>query len=100
MRYLIFCFMAVSLAAPAQTPEPNLRTTVSEVLLDVVVRDKKAHIIRDLRPEEIQVLENGIPQTIRLFEFLDGHSTRRPRWQRHLQSQTRLLPAHRSWRMT
>ena len=40
-----------------------------------MVRDKKAHIIRDLRPEEVQVLENGVPQTVRGFEFVDGHST-------------------------
>jgi len=78
MRYLIFCFMAISLLAPAQTPESSLRTTVSEVLLDVVVRDKKAHIIRDLRPEEVQVLENGVPQAIRHFEFFDGRSTGQP----------------------
>jgi VWFA-related protein len=60
---------------PAQVPEPTLSTTVSEVLLDVVVRDKKAHIIRDLRPAEVQVFEDGVPQKLRQFQFFDGHST-------------------------
>ena len=75
MRHLICFLLVLPLVLSAQTPEPNLRSTVSEVLLDVVVRDKKAHIIRDLRPEEVQVFENGVPQTIRHFEFFNGHST-------------------------
>ncbi len=65
----------VAATVPAQEPESSVRTTVSEVLLDVVVRDKKAHIIRDLRPEEVQVLEDGVPQKLRQFEFFDGHTT-------------------------
>jgi VWFA-related protein len=61
------------MAVPAQEPEPILRTTTSEVLLDFVVRDKHATVIRDLRPDEIQVFEDGIPQTVRHFEFRNGH---------------------------
>lgn len=65
----------VAASIPAQTTESSLHTDVSEVLLDVVVRDKKAHIIRDLRPEEVQVFEDGVPQKLRQFQFFDGHST-------------------------
>lgn len=75
MRHVICLLLVLPLMLSAQAPEPTLKTTVSEVLLDVVVRDKKAHIIRDLRPGEVQVFENGVPQTIRHFEFFDGHST-------------------------
>lgn len=75
MRYLVCLPVALSLAvfaqAPEQTPEPSWRTTVTEVLLDVVVRDKTAHIIRDLRPEEVQVFEDGVPQKLRHFEFFE-----------------------------
>ncbi len=78
MRHAICLLLVLPLMLSAQAPEPSLQTTVSEVLLDVVVRDKKAHIIRDLRPEEVQVFENGVPQTIRHFEFFDGHSTPMP----------------------
>ena len=52
--------------------QPILKTTTSEVMFDLVVRDKKARIVRDLKPAEIQVFEDGVPQTIRHFEFLDG----------------------------
>ena len=75
MRYIIWLLIAVPLILSAQTSEPILRSTVSEVLLDVVVRDKKAHIIRDLRPEEVQIFENGVQQKVRHFEFFSGHST-------------------------
>jgi VWFA-related protein len=60
--------------APSPAPEPTIRTTTSEVLLDVVVRDKHEHIIRDLKPGDIQVLENGVPQSLRNFEFVDGRT--------------------------
>jgi len=74
MRRLLFVLLSLSLIAPAQEPEPILRTTTSEVLLDFVARDKHANIIRDLRPDEIRVFEDGVPQTLHHFVFLNGQS--------------------------
>ena len=73
MRYCLCLFLAVPLVVPAQAPEPSFRTTTSEVLLDVVVRDKHGKIVRDLKPEEVQVFEDGAPQRVRHFEFFNGH---------------------------
>ena len=71
-------FPAILFALPvvilAQAPTPIIRTTTTEVQLDLVVRDKKARVVRDLKPEEIQVLEDGVPQELRHFEFYDGKS--------------------------
>lgn len=78
MRYLICLLLALPLVVPAQAPEPSLRTTTSEVLLDFVVRDKGGRVIRNLRSDEIQVFEEGIPQKMRHFEFLDGRSAEPP----------------------
>src|SRR3569833_2828838 len=75
MRTAVLLLLILPLALPAQAPEPSLRTTTSEVLLDFVVRDKSERIIRDLRPEELQVLEDGVPQAVRHFEFVHGNST-------------------------
>ena len=72
MRLPICLAMMFPLVLPAQAPGPVVRATVSEVLLDFVVRDKKAHVVRDLRPEEIQVLEDGVPQKLRHFQFVEG----------------------------
>lgn len=46
----------------------TLRTTSSLVLLDVVVTDRKGSIVRDLRREDFQVMEDGAPQKITAFE--------------------------------
>ena len=36
------------------------RTGTTAVLLDIVVRDKKGRPVRDLRQDEITVLEDGV----------------------------------------
>ncbi|MFZ0303042.1 MAG: VWA domain-containing protein [Terracidiphilus sp.] len=81
MHKTLCLLIALPLAVPAaisQTPEPTIRTTTSEVLLDFVVRDKNSKIIHDLRPDEIQVFEDGAPQKLRHFEFVDGHENAQP----------------------
>jgi VWFA-related protein len=52
----------------------TVHTTASEVLLDFVVRDKNSKIIRDLRPEEVEIFEDGARQSLRHFEFYDGRA--------------------------
>src|SRR6185503_3961541 len=68
----------LSLVSPgrAQDPPPDLRAQVFRaetevVVLDLVVRDKKGHTVRDLRPEEVQVFEDGVRQEPSGFRFLD-----------------------------
>jgi VWFA-related protein len=51
---------------------PIIHTTTREVLLDVVVRDKHHHPITDLKPEEITVYEDGVPQKITVFRSVQG----------------------------
>jgi len=74
MRNLLCLLIALPLAMPAQAPEASIKTTTSEVLLDFVARDKSAHVIHDLRPDEVQILEDGVPQTVKHFEFYDGRN--------------------------
>jgi VWFA-related protein len=74
MRNLLCLLIALPLAVPAQAPESTIKTTTSEVLLDFVARDKSAHVIHDLRPDEVQILEDGVPQTVKHFEFYDGRN--------------------------
>jgi VWFA-related protein len=66
----VFCILLV-VGVGAQGPAVRRDTT--EVLVDMVARDKHSRIVRDLKPEEIQILEDGVPQTIRHFEFFVGH---------------------------
>lgn len=73
MRRIICGVLLSLIAVCAEAQAPSVRTGTTEVLVDMVVRDKKAKIVRDLKPEEIQVLEDGVPQTIRHFELFEGH---------------------------
>jgi VWFA-related protein len=93
MRKLLCVLFALPLVAPAQEPQPTLRTTTSEVLLDFVVRDKHGEVIRNLRPNEIQVLENRVPQSIRHFEFVGGKLTAEPLAPQPLAPETKTVAA-------
>jgi VWFA-related protein len=61
-------------AAPAQQtpPTPTFRVSVDLVTNDIVVRDEKGNFIPDLKPEEIQVFEDGVPQEIASMTVVTG----------------------------
>ncbi len=62
--------------APArqETNNQSIRIGSNEVLLDVVVRDKRGRPVRDLRPEEIEVYEDNARQTLASFRLLEANS--------------------------
>jgi len=52
---------------PAQRAIGSANTNVTAVLVDVVVRDKHGAPVRDLQPSDMEILEDGTPQTIGSF---------------------------------
>lgn len=59
-------------AAPQQPPQDSqavIRTGVAEVLLEVVVRDRRGRLVRNLKPEDLEIYENGVKQDIRAFRL-------------------------------
>ncbi|HKR85713.1 MAG TPA: VWA domain-containing protein, partial [Terriglobales bacterium] len=62
------------LAQESTTPAPSntIQSKTEEVLLDVVVRDKKGHPVSDLKAEDFQVLDNGAPRKISSFRLVQG----------------------------
>ena len=66
----VFAQQPATPAAPAQAS--TVKTTAEEVLLDVIVRDKKGKPITDLKPDELTVLDNGVPQTLSGFRLVRG----------------------------
>ncbi|MGA2273905.1 MAG: VWA domain-containing protein [Bryobacteraceae bacterium] len=69
---LLVCAGLAYLPLAAQEANvPVIRSTTREVLLDAVVRDKKERPIRNLKPEEVRVLEDGVPQKLQTFRFTD-----------------------------
>jgi VWFA-related protein len=63
--------VCLRLAAQDAANLPVIRSNTREVLLDAVVRDKKERLIRNLKPEEVRVLEDGVPQKLQTFRFTD-----------------------------
>lgn len=55
-----------SLPVAAQTAPAD-----AEVRLDLVVRDKKGAPVRDLRPEEVEVIEAGVKRTPRTMTLVE-----------------------------
>ena len=81
----ILLFGAVTLffftTAPAQTPAPTpppgdetdvVKITTTLIQVDVTVTDKKGNIVTDIKPEEIEIYENGEKQTITNFSFVSN----------------------------
>jgi len=52
----------------------TIRSTAQEVLLDLVFRDKKGRTVRDVRPEEVHILEDGVEQNLASFRLIEGHT--------------------------
>jgi VWFA-related protein len=48
----------------SQEPAPLVRTSANEVVVDVVVRDKRGRLVRGLKAQDFAVSEDGAPQTI------------------------------------
>jgi VWFA-related protein len=83
---LLLCFLSLALnalgAAFAQTPAPGqlatpakdvvIRAGSNEVMLDVVVRDKKGQRVVNLEPGDLQILDNGVERKITSFKLIQG----------------------------
>src|ERR1022692_3432757 len=82
MRNLITILLVSVTLCFAQQPAPQnpppvdsqstIRSTSQEVLLDVVVRDKKGRQVKDLTAKDLVITDDGEHQTIRSFRFING----------------------------
>ncbi len=75
---LLLCVAGVAASAAPfgriqgkQGPQPVFRSGADLVRFDVRVMDGDGHPLRDLRPDEIQIVEDGAPRPIVLFQHVD-----------------------------
>jgi len=54
---------------PPQQPQYRMQVTSELVLVNVVVRDKKGNLVRDLKKDDFTLLEDGKRQAISTFDF-------------------------------
>lgn len=59
----------------SQRSQATFDTQSTVVLLDVVVRDRKGRPVRDLRPEELQVFEDGQRRELTSFRLVEGQAS-------------------------
>lgn len=67
-----FC---IAQAVPNPTPTPDddvVKISTNLIQIDVTVTDKKGKVITDLKPEEIEIYENGDRQKITNFSFVSS----------------------------
>jgi VWFA-related protein len=63
--------------SPARAEEPpTFAAGTAAVLLDVVIRDKKGRPVTDIRPEEVEVIEDGLPQKVDSFRWVETEPVR------------------------
>lgn len=72
MRRAFLLFLGFALAAtfrpgPAAGQQPTFRSRTDLVGLGVTVTDRRGNFITDLQPEDVEVLEDGVPQQLQLF---------------------------------
>ncbi len=79
MKLLIslFALVLIALSAGAQPADTQagaaaIQTTVDEVVLDFIVRDKKGKPIADIKPGDVTITDNGAKQEITSFRLVSG----------------------------
>src|SRR5258706_5940807 len=86
MDRAVFALTAVGLSClSAQAPArqkpgdgPTIRSSAEEVLLDIVVRDKKGRLVRDLEQNEIEISDDGAPQKLKSFRLVGSGEAKDP----------------------
>jgi len=64
-----FPCLVLAQEAPEPQQAPAIRRTTELVLVNVVARDKRGNLVRDLKREDFTVLEDGQKQQISSFDF-------------------------------
>jgi VWFA-related protein len=74
---LVFLAAAALIPGRAQDatpppPGPTIRVTATEIALDLVVRDKKGRQVKNLKPGDVEVYEDGVRQQLLSFRMVPG----------------------------
>ncbi len=74
MGILPFRVVPAQQPTPQQTPDDVIRVRTKEVRLDIVVKDKKGRLVKDLSASDFEVVEDGVAQQIQSFRFVNRES--------------------------
>ena len=87
---LVAATVVPSLAQDAAPPpsNPPIRVTVTEVALDLAVRDSKGRQVKNLKPGDVEIFEDGVKQQLLSFRLVPGREQ-----ERREESQAKAQPA-------
>src|ERR1022692_5268426 len=51
---------------------PTIRVTATEIALDLVVRDKKGRQVKNVKPADVEIYEDGVRQQVLSFRMVAG----------------------------
>ncbi len=54
------------------TGEPTIKVGTEEVVLDVIARDKKGQPVSNLKPDDLELYDNGVRRKITSFRLVEG----------------------------
>ena len=75
--YAVFLFLLPAAFGQAPAPAPTepgitIHQTVQEVVLEVMVRDARGRVVKNLKPSDLEVYENGVRQQVQSFKLIEG----------------------------
>lgn len=71
----VFSQTTKSVPTPPQTDDDTVKISTSLIQIDVTVTDKNGTIVSDLKPDEIEIYENGKKQELSNFSFISNLKT-------------------------
>ncbi len=77
-RSVLILAVLASASVHAQEPDDVVRIDTELVSFEVAVTDKQGKPVRNLRPEDFRVLENGVERPIDFFQPIRKHDDGRP----------------------
>ena len=63
---------ALAQDAASAPPSPTIRVTTTEVALDLMARDKKGRVVKNLKPGDLEIYEDGVKQQVLSFHAVSG----------------------------
>src|SRR5689334_7838621 len=72
MRTVVFAFLVCVAQAAPQPQRPVIRSRVTYVSTDVVVRDERGQFVSDLRRDDFELYEDGVKQALAGFTLTHG----------------------------
>jgi len=69
MKRIAAILTACVMSLPAQQEVPTFKASSNLVIITVFVRDRNGKVVEGLKKSDFEVLENGLPQSIAVFDF-------------------------------